>query len=138
MLLNDSDFAPSDDGKHLEKDGLVLSGIDKLRAEWMERSQDSPEAVFGQPFSAGAWNLVAADLRQQRMKCQTEGLKEPLDIALFTAANMPPGWTPWDALVHQAYSCEDAFGKSDPIAQRLLREACYLALNREFVGRQVG
>ena len=127
-----------EDGTPIERDGLVLSGIDKLRAEHMERTQDSPEAVYGQPFSKGAWTLVAAELRRQRMKCQTEGLMEPLDIALFTASEMPDGWTPWDALVHQAYSTADAFGKTDPVAQRLLREACYLALNKEFVGRQVG
>lgn len=137
-MLLDSDGVPLDDGKHLEKDGLKLVGIDKLRAEHMERSQESPEMVFGQPFSKGAWTLVAAELRRQRMACQTDGLKEPLDIALFTAAEMPAGWTPWDALVHQCDATAAAFGKPNPVAQRLLREACYLALHKEFVGRQVG
>ena len=127
-----------EDGTDLEKDGLVLSGIDKLRAEWFERTQESPEAVYGQALSKGAWSIVASDLRAQRMRCQTEGLMKSLDIALFTASSMESGWTPWDALVHQCDATTEAFGEPDPTAQRLLREACYVALNKEFVGRQVG
>ena len=126
------------DADRLAKDGLTLGGISKLRAEWFERTQESPEQVYGMAFPKGAWRLVAEDLRRQRRKCQDTGLAGSIDIALYTASEMVHGWSPWDALVHQQFASEEAFGKSDSTAQRLLRESCYAILNSEFLGRQVG
>ena len=128
-----------DDGSRLMKNGLSLSGIDKLKAEYFERKCVSPEQVFGEPFHKNAWRLVRDELVRQRRKVpERSETQNDLDICIVTAALVEGGTTPWDALVLQAECCEVQWGKTRPNAQRLLREACYKVLNEEFLGRQVG
>lgn len=134
----DLDFAGDGDGSDLDADGIGMEGIAALQFEWMERKFSSPSSVYGQPYSKGAWRLVAAELMRSARKTRSEALRDSIVKAMVMARLMPAGASPWQYLraLHDAEIA--AVGFPDREAQRAAREASYKVMMEEFVGRQVG
>jgi hypothetical protein len=119
--------------------GVILEGISKLQAEYMERLWESPLTIYTNPFLKAGWRQVAHDLREQERRCQQPELQERIRGARIMASKMPPGASPWDAMKAMWEIEETIHDKCiDGLARRFMREACYKVLMKEFIGRDVG
>ncbi len=119
--------------------GVTLGGIDKLRAEYMERLYESPLALYTNPFLRSGWMQVTAELRRKERKCQIEALRERITGARIMASKMPPGASPFDAMKIMWEVDEVIHSpRVDGVARRHMRETCYEVMMKEFIGRDVG
>ena len=135
-------FRPSqakEEALDLEKNGFEISGIPKLQAEHLESMLESALPVLGQAFSRTGWRLVGEHLRRQERKCRIPYLEERIKAARIMARYMPATAQVMDALT--AMEEMERLGgvkMCDGLARRMLREAAYAVMNKEFGGRQVG
>ena len=122
----------------LQNNGLRSSGIEKLKTEYFERTQSSPQAIYGSPLPKDAWRQIADRIRNERAAMSLDSRAyEDATIALYTAENMEHGTSAWDAMVIQCECCEKKFGMSRREAQYILRHNAYIVVE-SYAGRKVG
>lgn len=124
--------------------GLEYDSLSLQNQRWIESNYNSPTTLYDEPVPWRFWKLCHDLAKRAARKTQSEKLRAAREVACayYTSLvkNRVNGMTPFRSQLdlHDLLVLASPSGDADQDVMACHRLTCYVAFNREYMGRQVG